>query len=153
MTPGDLTLLRRAIDLAQEARAAGEAPYGALLLSGGGQVLVEEHNTSLADRDPSAHAELKLARWAARNLDADDRRRSTIYASGEPCPMCAVAHAEAGLGRLVFAFSHRQRDQLTGQPSWRLGVRELYDRRGLDLTVEGPATELTREATALHLPD
>ncbi len=150
MTPGDLTLLRRAIELAQEARADDEAPFGALLLSGGGQVLAEEHNTSRADRDPTAHAELKLARWAVRVLDPDDRRRSSVYASGEPCPMCAVAHAEAGIGRIVFAFSQRQLAQVTGAPSWKLGVRELYDRRGLDLTVEGPATELTAEATALH---
>jgi tRNA(Arg) A34 adenosine deaminase TadA len=153
LTPGDLTLLRRAIDLAQEARAGGEAPFGALLLSGGGQVLVEERNTTRADRDPTAHAELKIARWAARTLDGDDRRRSTVYSSGEPCPMCAVAHAEAGLGRLVFAFSQRQLAQVTGEPGWRLAVREVYDRRGLDLTVEGPATELTREATALHTTD
>lgn len=151
MTPGDLTLLRRAIELAREADSAGEAPFGALLLSGGGQLLAEEHNTSRADRDPSAHAELKLARWAMRALDPDDRRRSSVYASGEPCPMCAVAHAEAGLGRVVFAFSQRQLAEVTGAPSWKLGVRELYDRRGLDVTVEGPATELTAEATALHV--
>lgn len=150
MTPGDLTLLRRAIELAREASAAGEAPFGALLLSGGGQVLVEEHNTTRADRDPTAHAELKLVHWAARTLDAEDRRRSSVFASGEPCPMCAVAHAEAGLGRLVFAFSQRQLAQLTGGPSWKLGVRELYDRRGVQTPVEGPATELTAEATALH---
>jgi tRNA(Arg) A34 adenosine deaminase TadA len=150
LTPGDLTLLRRAIELAHEARSAGEAPFGALLLSGGGQVLAEEHNTSRADRDPSAHAELKLARWAMRALDPDDRRHSSVYASGEPCPMCAVALAEAGLGRIVFAFSQRQLAEVTGAPSWKLGVRELYDRRGLDLTVEGPATELTAESTALH---
>ncbi len=150
MTPGDLTLLRRAIVLATEAKAAGEAPFGALLLSGGGQVLVEERNSTRADRDPTAHAELKLARWAGRTLDPDDRRRASVFASGEPCPMCAVAHAEAGLGRLVFAFSQRQLSQVIGGPSWKLGVRELYDRRGLDIPVEGPATELTAEATALH---
>ncbi|MFP4312400.1 MAG: nucleoside deaminase [Nitriliruptoraceae bacterium] len=153
MTPGDLTLLRRAIELAQEAKEAGQAPFGAVLLSGGGQVLAEEHNTTRADRDPTAHAELKLARWAAQVLDPDERRRSSVYASGEPCPMCAVAHAEAGLGRLVFAFSHRQLAQATGLPGWKLGIRELYDRRGLDLPVEGPATELTAEATSLHVDE
>ncbi|MFU8841702.1 MAG: nucleoside deaminase [Nitriliruptoraceae bacterium] len=153
MTPGDLTLLRRAIVLATEAKAAGEAPFGALLLSGGGQVLVEERNSTRADRDPTAHAELKVARWASRSLDPDDRRRASVFASGEPCPMCAVAHAEAGLGRLVFAFSQRQLSQVTGGPSWKLGVRELYDRRGLGVAVEGPATELTAESTALHSVD
>ena len=151
MTPGDLALLRDAIELAREADAAGEAPFGAVLVSGGGQVLAVERNSVIADRDVTAHAELKLSRWASRSLDPDERRRSTVYASGEPCPMCAVAHAAAGLGRLVFAFSARQLAQLTGDPGWQLPVRDLFDRRGLDLTVEGPATELTAEATALHV--
>lgn len=152
MTPGDLTLLRHAIELAREARAAGDQPFGALLVSGEGQILAEDRNTVAADRDVTAHAELKLARWASRGLDATERRRATIYASGEPCPMCAVAHANAGLGRLVFAFSVRQLAQLTGDPGWRLPVRDLFDRRGLDIVVEGPATELTSEVTALHVP-
>lgn len=152
MTPGDLILLRHAIDLGREARAAGESPFGALLVSGGGQILAEERNTVVADRDVTAHAELKLARWACRALDAEERRRASVYTSGEHCPMCAVAHANAGLGRLVFAFSSRQLAQLTGDAGWRLPVRDLFDRRGLDTIVEGPATELTAEVTALHVP-
>ncbi len=150
MTPGDLALLRHAIDLAREARADGDQPFGALLVSGEGQVLAEERNSVVADRDVTAHAELKLARWASLVLDVDERRRATVYTSGEHCPMCAVAHANAGLGRLVFAFSSRQLSQLTGDPGWRLPVRDLFDRRGLDTIVEGPATELTAEVTALH---
>lgn len=153
MTPGDLTLLRHAIDLAREARAGGDQPFGALLVSGEGQVLAEERNSVVADRDVTAHAELKLARWASRALDVEERRRATVYTSGEHCPMCAVAHANAGLGRLVFAFSSRQLAQLTGDAGWRLPVRDLFDRRGLDTLVEGPATELTGEVTALHIPD
>jgi len=150
MTPGDLTLLRHAIDLAREAKEAGDQPFGSLLVSGEGQVLVEERNSVVTDRDVTAHPELKLARWASRALDVDERRRATVYTSGEHCPMCAVAHANAGLGRLVFAFSSRQLAQLTGDPGWRLPVRDLFDRRGLNTIIEGPATELTAEVTALH---
>ena len=150
MTPGDLTLLRHAIELAREAKEAGDQPFGSLLVSGEGQVLAEERNSVVTDRDVTAHPELKLARWASRALDVDERRRATVYTSGEHCPMCAVAHANAGLGRLVFAFSSRQLSQLTGDPGWRLPVRDLFDRRGLDTIVEGPATELTAEVTALH---
>jgi tRNA(Arg) A34 adenosine deaminase TadA len=153
MTPGDLALLRHAIELAREAREAGDQPFGALLVSGEGQVLAEERNSVVTDRDVTAHPELKLARWASRTLDADERRRATVYTSGEHCPMCAVAHANAGLGRLVFAFSGRQLAQLTGDAGWRLPVRDLFDRRGLDTIVEGPATELTAEVTALHTQD
>ena len=153
MTPGDLALLRHAIELAREAKEAGDQPFGSLLVSGEGQVLAEERNSVVTDRDVTAHPELKLARWASRTLDGDERRRATVYTSGEHCPMCAVAHANAGLGRLVFAFSSRQLAQLTGDPGWRLPVRDLFDRRGLNTIVEGPATELTAEVTALHTQD
>jgi tRNA(Arg) A34 adenosine deaminase TadA len=152
VTPGDLTLLRHAIELAREARGVGDQPFGAVLVSGEGQILAEERNTVVTDRDVTAHPELKLARWASRNLDVTERRRATVYTSGEHCPMCAVAHANAELGRLVFAFSSRQLAQLTGDPGWRLPVRDLLDRRGLDIVVEGPATELTAEVTELHVP-
>ncbi len=153
MTPGDLTHLRRALELARAARDAGDDPFGSLLVSGDGTTLLEERNTVTTDRDVTAHPELKLARWAFRSLDPDERRRSTVYTSGEHCPMCAVAHANAGLGRLVFAFSSRQLAQLTGDGGWRLPVRDLFDRRGIDAVVEGPATELTAEATRLHTAD
>ncbi|WSA74344.1 hypothetical protein OG930_44415 [Streptomyces sp. NBC_01799] len=67
-TPDDHTLLRRAIALAAQARAAGNPPFGSLLSGPDGTVLAEEHNTTLTDQDITAHPELKLARWAAREL-------------------------------------------------------------------------------------
>lgn len=152
MTPGDLTHLRRALELARDARDAGDQPFGSLLVAGDGTTLLEERNTVLTDRDVTAHPELKIARWASRTLDPDERRRSTVYTSGEHCPMCGVAHANAGLGRVVFAFSSRQLAQLTGDPGWRLPLRDLFDRRGVPTVIEGPATELTADATELHIP-
>ncbi|MEX2551024.1 MAG: nucleoside deaminase [Nitriliruptoraceae bacterium] len=150
MTPGDLTHLRRALELAGEARAAGDRPFGALLVSGDGEVLREERNTVNTDRDVAAHPELKLARWAGQHLDADDRARATVYTSCEHCPMCAVGHANAGLGRLVFAIGGRQRAELMGESGWRLSVQELFDRGGITTVVDGPATELSTEARRLY---
>ena len=100
--------LRRAIALAQHAREAGEQPYGSLLVGPDGTVLREDHNTVLSDRDVTAHPELKLARWAARELDADAAQRTTMYTSCQPCGMCANVIARAGLGRVVFALSGEQ---------------------------------------------
>ena len=59
-----------------------------------------------------AHPELKLARWAARLLDADVARQTTMYTSCQPCPMCAAAIARSGLGRVVFALSGDQLQKL-----------------------------------------
>jgi tRNA(Arg) A34 adenosine deaminase TadA len=103
--------LRRAIALAAEARARGNPPFGSLLVGPGGSVLVEERNSSLTDDDITAHPELKLARWAARSLDAATAAETTMYTSCEPCGMCAGALARSGIGRVVFALST---DQLNG---------------------------------------
>lgn len=111
MTPDDEKYLRRAIELAAGARATGDAPYGSLLVGPDGAVLAEAHNTVTSDRDISAHPELKMARWAARELDPETAAATTMYTSCEPCRMCAGAIERSGLGRVVFALSG---DQLAG---------------------------------------
>ncbi|HEX4818028.1 MAG TPA: nucleoside deaminase [Nonomuraea sp.] len=108
MTHVDEKLLRRAIELAAEARAGGNPPFGSLLAGPDGAVLAEERNTSLTDRDITAHPELKLARWAARELDPDTAARTTMYTSCQPCEMCTGAIARSGLGRVVYALSAEQ---------------------------------------------
>ena len=97
--------LRRAIELAVEARAAGNMPYGSLLVGPSGEVLIEDRNTVVTDGDISAHPEFKLALWASRELSFEDARQTTMYTSTQPCEMCAGAIARSGLGRVVFALS------------------------------------------------
>ena len=108
MVEADERNLRRAIELAGEARQAGDMPFGSLLVGPAGDVLAEDRNTVLTERDISAHPELKLARWAARELTADIARDTTMFTSCEPCPMCRGAIARSGLGRVVFALSGEQ---------------------------------------------
>ena len=61
------------------------------------------------------HPELAIAQWAEANIPRPLRGVLTVYTSGEHCPMCAAAHAWAGLGRIVFATSTLQLvDWLTG---------------------------------------
>src|SRR5215217_6980950 len=110
MNETDQSHLRRAIALAQQARDAGEQPFGSLLVGPDGGVLREDHNTVLSERDVTAHPELLLARWAARELDAETARRTTMYTSCQPCGMCANVIARARLGRVVFALSSEQLD-------------------------------------------
>ena len=112
MNEADERHLRRAIALASGGRAAGDMPFGSLLVGPGGEVLTEDRNTVLSERDITAHPELKLARWAARELDADSARRTTMYTSCQPCPMCTGAIARSGLGRVVFALASGQLQDL-----------------------------------------
>ncbi|MFE5593224.1 nucleoside deaminase [Streptomyces sp. NPDC056549] len=107
-TADDHTLLRRAIALAAEARDGGDPPFGSLLAAPDGTVLAEERNTTLTDRDITAHPELKLARWAARELDPATAAETTMYTSCEPCGMCEAVIRQAGLRRVVYALSGAQ---------------------------------------------
>ncbi|MDG4820798.1 nucleoside deaminase [Asanoa sp. WMMD1127] len=112
MDQRDEEFLRRAVALAAAAPGAGGRPFGSLLVGGGGVVLAEDHNTVPGDGDITAHPELKLARWAARELDAATAAQTTMYTSCEPCDMCSYAIDRSGLGRVVFALSGEQFKEL-----------------------------------------
>ena len=108
MDSQDERYLRAAIRLAGEARQAGDQPYGALLVAADGTVLAEDRNTVVTERDITAHPELKLARWAARELSATATRTTTMYTSCQPCAMCVNAIARANLARVVYALDGDQ---------------------------------------------
>ena len=108
MDSQDEGYLRAAIRLASEARQAGDQPYGALLVAADGTVLAEDRNTVVTERDIAAHPELKLARWAARELSLPAARTTTMYTSCQPCAMCTNAIARANLARVVYALAGDQ---------------------------------------------
>ena len=117
--------------MAASARATGDMPFGSLLVGPAGDVLAEERNTAVTERDITAHPELKLARWAARRLDPHVARQTTLYTSCQPCPMCSGAIARSGLGRVVFALSNEQLHEL--KPSAAAGPDAA------EVVYEGPA--------------
>ena len=124
ITPADQALLRRAIAIAAHAITLGDAPYGSLLADASGSVLAEAHNTVRRDDDISAHPELKLARWAARELDPGAAARTTLYTSCQPCGMCAGGIVRSGLGRVVYAVSNEQFARLNLEPDWPAVAQE-----------------------------
>jgi len=101
MRPDDLRHLRAAIEISHAARAHGNEPYGALLVAADGAVLLSAENTQVTERDCTAHAELNLMREASRRFDAATLAGCTVYATGEPCPMCAGALYWGGIRRVV----------------------------------------------------
>jgi tRNA(Arg) A34 adenosine deaminase TadA len=125
--------LSRAIELAVEARANGNPPFGSLLVDARGEILAEEQNTTLTDRDITAHPELKLARWAAMELPESVATTVTMFTSCEPCPMCSNAIARARLARVVFALSN---DQLQA-----LKPAGFVNPDSAEVSYDGPALE------------
>ncbi len=112
----DLSAMRLAIGASRQALDAGDMPYGATLVSPAGQVLLTERNRQLSTSDCSAHAEMVLVRRATEQLGAAALQGATVYASGEPCAMCAGAMFWAGVGHVVFAAAQPDMAALLGGP-------------------------------------
>jgi tRNA(Arg) A34 adenosine deaminase TadA len=87
---------------AEAAGLAGEVPVGAVLVSGGGQVLARAGNRTLELRDPTAHAELVAIRAACAKLDSERLVDCDLYVTLEPCAMCAAAISFTRIRRLYF---------------------------------------------------
>lgn len=147
----DLVHLRRCVELAREALGAGDEPFGSLLVDADGVVRFEDRNR-VAGGDQTRHPEFEIARWAAAHLAPEQRAASTVYTSGEHCPMCSAAHAWAGLGRIVYAGSTEQ--LVEWRRSWGLPdgpVAALpIGAIAPGLEVAGPAPELADELRSLH---
>jgi tRNA(adenine34) deaminase len=100
--PLDAGFMRRALDLARAAEAAGEVPVGAVIVRDG-IVVGEGSNRPIGACDPTAHAEIIALRAAGQALGTYRLTGTTLYVTLEPCAMCASAMVHARVARLVFA--------------------------------------------------
>jgi len=106
MTERDERYMRRALQLAQAAGEAGEAPIGALIVDpASGQVVAEGGNAPIAGHDPTAHAEIVALRRAGLALGNYRLTGLELYVTLEPCAMCAGAISHARIGRLIYGAS------------------------------------------------
>ncbi len=144
--------LLRCIELAEEALAAGDEPFGSVLVDANGTVMNEDRNRANTV-DATYHPEIAVARWAAQNMSADARAEAVVYTSGEHCAMCSAAHAWAGLGRIVYISSSKQlgewMDELgveSTSPINSLSIQEVAP----NIPVEGPIAGLDEQVKALQ---
>lgn len=107
MTEQDEKFMRRAIELAQkgiDANAGG--PFGAVVVSAGGEIVGEGCNKVTSTNDPTAHAEVVAIRDACRALNSFQLDGCTLYTSCYPCPMCLGAIYWARPAKIFFACTH-----------------------------------------------
>jgi tRNA(adenine34) deaminase len=93
-----------ALDEARSAGARGEVPVGCVLVRDD-EVIARAGNRTLADRDPTAHAEMIAIRHAAHRLGSERLDGCDIYVTLEPCAMCAAALSFARIRRLYYGAS------------------------------------------------
>lgn len=102
-TGGDSHWMGRALELAERAwREDDEVPVAALIVGPDGQWLASGSNRTIAEHDPTAHAEIVAMREAGRALGNYRLEGCTLYVTLEPCAMCAMAMVHARIARLVY---------------------------------------------------
>jgi tRNA(Arg) A34 adenosine deaminase TadA len=145
-------LLRRSFDVARRALSHGNHPFGAILVSAAGAVLIEAENGFQPNHDMTAHAERLLATQASKQFDPQILAGCTLYSSAEPCAMCAGAIYWTGIGRVVYGMSERRLKTLTGahaeNPTLDMPCRAVFATGQRPVEVIGPLLE--EEAAALH---
>ncbi len=92
----------KALEAARNAEEQGEVPVGACLISSDGELLAVDGNRTLTECDPTAHAEIVVLREAAKRVGNHRFTDAVMYATIEPCAMCAGALIQARVKRLVF---------------------------------------------------
>ncbi len=146
------TLLRYAFGIAARARANGNHPFGAILAGPDGQVLMEQENAFLPDRDMTGHAERVMMTRASTTYRPDFLGSCTVYTSAEPCAMCAGAIYWSGIGRVVYGMSEQDLKRLTGNhpenPTLDLPCRTIFAAGQRAVEIIGPL--LADEAAKLH---
>lgn len=99
----DFEHMERALSEADRALQHGDVPIGCVIVSRNGALLAADHNRREELGDPTAHAEVLALREASRKLGHWRLEGATVYATLEPCPMCAGALVAARIRRLVYA--------------------------------------------------
>lgn len=147
----DAIYLRRVIQAAGQSRAMGRHPFSSLIVLDG-EVIAESQSMKTGNTDATNHSEMRVLREASATRPPTELARATLYASTEPCAMCAGATYWAGIGRLVFGFGEASLRAMTGAHPWNptlaLPCRELFSRGSRDIEVIGPYLE--EEAAVPH---
>ena len=143
------TLLGMTFKLANAAKKNGNMPFGALLANSDGEILLEAENTVCSNNDCTAHAELNLISDASRILSPEILQTSTLYASTEPCPMCAGALFWSGIPRLVYALGAERFFTYVDTPEFEFPhCRRILCNENKPIEVFGPLLE--DEAIKVH---
>lgn len=151
-TDADIELVREAMRVAQASRDAGNHPFGALLVGPDGVILIRAENSYSTDR--LGHAELNVAREAARLYSPEFLAGCSLVTSVEPCCMCAGGTYWAGIGRVLFGMTEDRLGEITGDHpenmTLDLPCRQVFAAGRRKVEVVGPIPELDAEIARAH---
>lgn len=144
--------LRVSFEAAMRAREKGNHPFGAVLVDENGVVVLEGENNVVTGMDITGHAETNLVREACKKFDQGFLAKCTLYASTEPCPMCAGAIYWSGIRKVVYGLSQDKfySGVLGGVEGdgFRLACEDVLSHGEHEVAVIGPLLE--EEASKVH---
>ena len=144
--------LRVSFEAAMRAREKGNHPFGAVLVDENGVVVLEGENNVVTEMDITGHAETNLVREACKKFDQGFLAKCTLYASTEPCPMCAGAIYWSGIRKVVYGLSQDKfySGVLGGVEGdgFRLACEDVLSHGEHGVAVIGPLLE--EEASKVH---
>ncbi|MBW2207118.1 MAG: nucleoside deaminase [Deltaproteobacteria bacterium] len=136
--------MKECIDLAKQAVARGDPPFGSVLVREG-TVIAGGRNRSASENNFMLHAELNILADALKNFGPEVFSQCTLYSSNEPCPMCAGAIYWSGVRRVIYGMSGNTLMEIRGWGLHASGHEVLL--RGTDVVtvVEGVLEKEIRE--------
>lgn len=137
----DIDSMRLALAEAEAAAGEGEIPVGAVVVLNG-EIIAKGHNGSVANSDPSGHAEIVALRAAGAQQGNYRLPDATLYVTLEPCVMCTGAIVQSRIKRVVFGAYDKKAGALGS-------VADLSDSRALNHRFEINGGVLAEEASAL----
>lgn len=150
LSPLDTRYLRQAFVWANAARTRGNRPFGAVVVAADGRILAEAFSNTRETGDCTGHAEMNAVRQLGNPRIAPEMLAdATLYASAQPCAMCAGAICNAGIGRVVFGLDDTRLLHL--HPNLRgstLDCHAVFANATYALQCTGPA--LVPEALAVY---
>ncbi|MDH1675586.1 nucleoside deaminase [Comamonas aquatica] len=149
----DATYMRQAIALSRTARQRGNRPFGSVIVAPDGTVLGAGWNSNGESGDCTAHAEVQAIREACQRHDRTALEQATLYASGEPCVMCAGAIFWANIRRVVYGIDDQRlrvfRGERLDQRDVELSCRDVF--RAAPFAVDCTGPSLVDEASQPHV--
>lgn len=141
MSEVDVSFMEAALEEAAAAAERGEVPVGAVV-SLDGRIIARAGNRTIADCDPTAHAEIVALREAARAVGNHRLLKAALYSTIEPCAMCAGAMIQARVGRLIYGAEDAKGGAVRS-------CFAIFEQAGLNHRVEVTAGVLAERAAAV----
>ena len=153
LNPTDEHFMREANRWALTARERGNRPFGAVVVSSEGEVLVQAYCNTTETGDCTGHAETNAVRQLSPKVSREVLATSTLYSSAEPCVMCAGAIFWSGIGRVIFGIDAVRlrvfRGEVAEQKDAELSCRDVFDASPRTIECIGPV--MLDECSAPHI--